>query len=162
VGFGEQAAIVGQRLYRSLVPPKLREELAALRLPILLLTNLPEVPFELFHDGLEFLGLRFVVGRRVYERRGDRAGTLARPPDGRRLEVLVIGSDPGGDLPGAQHEAEAVHARLAESLGETADLTLLLTTPVAGQAARDEVAERLLQGVDVLHYCGHVEHRADG
>jgi serine/threonine protein kinase/WD40 repeat protein/class 3 adenylate cyclase len=161
-GFGEHAALVGQRLYRNLVPSRLCEKFDALRLPILLLTNLRDFPFELFHDGREFFGLRFAVGRRVYVRREDRSGTQPRSPEGRRLEVLVIGSNPRGDLAFAQSEAEAVHARLSESLGETADLTLLLASPVAGQAACDDVADRLASGVDILHYCGHVERRQDG
>lgn len=151
-----QAETLGRRLYHHLVPHGLRERLAQISGTILLFLSQDDFPFELFHDGTDFLGLRLAVGRRLV-RRGGRDRDSRRRESG-RWKALVVGSDPRGDLANAATECAAVREHLSRYLADSGDTSFLF----GAQAAIDDLTRRLARGVDVLHYCGHLEHRADG
>lgn len=141
----------GQLLYRALFPssdggvPELVARLRAAGEPLLIRTNESLVPWELLHDGTDFLALTRDVARRTFVKR--------RVVDGRTIDgvrrALVVG-DPKGDLPAALGEAE----QLASWLGERGvDRTLL----VGADATLLRVLAELSSGeYDLLHYCGHV------
>jgi hypothetical protein len=154
--FAAQAAALGQRLYHNLVPPDLRERLEQITTAVLLFLSEDDFPFELFHDGREFFGLRLAVGRRLVRRAGSGRGPRRRTSD--RWKALVVASDPRGDLEKAQAEGTTVREHLSRFLEDTGNTSFLS----GGQAAVDDLARRLAEGVDILHYCGHLEHRDDG
>ncbi|TMA33154.1 MAG: CHAT domain-containing protein, partial [Deltaproteobacteria bacterium] len=144
--FPEEARRRGSVLYRTLVPPRLRDQLKALSGPLLISTSLYGVPWELLHDDDEFWGLRYAMGKRIMMSRplttGVGAALRSRP------RALVVGSDPRGDLPFVHSEVE----RICETLERFADICC-----VSGRLATfDAVTAYLREGFDLIHYCGHV------
>jgi CHAT domain-containing protein/ketosteroid isomerase-like protein len=144
--FADEARARGVVLYRTLVPPRLRERLLAVQGPLLVTTSLYGIPWELLHDGEEFWGLRYALGKRLVMDR-----PLPAPPVARlrgRPRALVVGSDPRRDLPFVAHEVEAI----CDVLEGVADVEC-----VTGRLATfDRVTTLLGRGFDVVHYCGHV------
>jgi CHAT domain-containing protein/TolB-like protein len=144
--FEPEARSRGQLLYRTLIPPDLRALLRTVQGPLLISTALYGLPWELLHDGEEFFGLRYALGKRLLLDRPMlapvRATSHVRP------RALVIGADPRGDLPFVRDEVEAICAALEPH----ADVDC-----VSGRLATfDAVVEHLAADVDVVHFCGHV------
>lgn len=145
-----ELALHGQFLYNALFPPRdgdipdLARKLSGLREPLLLRTNESDIPWELLHDGTEFLGLAQPIGRKFAQRRvvgGRRVGKLGK--------ALIIG-DPTDNLPVARAEATDLAAWLGK---HGVDCTLLL----GADATLYRVFRELNQGnYDLLHYCGHM------
>jgi TolB-like protein len=145
-GFAHEARSRGNVLYRTLVPPRLREHLRTVTGPLLISTSLTGLPWELLHDDDEFWGLRYGLGKRLVLDRPLPVVTAARFRP--RPRALVVGSDPRGDLPFVRDEVETV----CEVLERYADITC-----VAGPLASfDAVSAHLGHGYDLIHYCGHV------
>src|SRR5438552_11076710 len=144
--FPDEARRRGSVLYRTLVPPGLRDQLKALTGPLFICTSLYGVPWELLYDDEEFWGLRYAIGKRIM---------MSRPltktggaPLRSRPRALVVGCDPRGDLPFVHGEVE----RICETLEHFADICC-----VSGALAPfDAVAAYLSEGFDLIHYCGHV------
>ena len=145
-GFAQEAQARGQVIYRTLVPPRLREKLRGVTGPLLISTSLYGLPWELLHDGQEFWGLRYALGKRLVLDRPMLSGPPARLRP--RPRVLVIGSDPRGDLPFVRHEVEEI----CETLEGSADLVCV----VDRLASFETVSAYLGEGFDLIHYCGHV------
>jgi CHAT domain-containing protein/ketosteroid isomerase-like protein/TolB-like protein len=144
--FAQEAQARGQVLYRTLVPPRLREKLRTVTGPLLISTSLYGLPWELLHDEEEFWGLRYGLGKRLVLDRPLLAG--ATPRMRARPRALVIGSDPRGDLPFVRHEVEGI----CETLEPFADIVCV----VDRLASFETVAAYLGEGFDLIHYCGHV------
>ena len=144
--FPAEARQRGSVLYRTLVPPELRAQLAQLAGPLLVATSLYTIPWELFFDGEEFWGLRYAIGRRILM---DRAVPPIVPGEvHERPRALIVGADPRGDLPFVREEVE----RICDALSRVADVTL-----VSGPLATFEaVTGHLGQRFDLIHFCGHV------
>lgn len=107
--------------------------------------QLVDLPWELCHDGQEFLGLRHRIGRRVLDATAPDVRDAEAAPD--RLRVLVI-ADPTGTLPQAGAEAEDICA-LLDAIPE-ADVTLL-----GGSAVRRVNLLAAIEEHDVVHFAGH-------
>ncbi len=145
-GFAQEAQARGQVLYRTLIPPRLREKLRGVSGPLLISTALYGLPWELLHDEEEFWGLRYALGKRLVF---DRPMLAGPPPRLRpRPRVLVIGSDPRGDLPFVRREVEEI----CETLEGAADIVCV----VDHLATFETVSAYLGEGFDLVHYCGHV------
>ncbi len=145
-GFAHEAQARGQVLYRTLVPPRLREKLREVTGPLLISTALYGLPWELLHDEQEFWGLRYALGKRLILDRPMLAGPPARLRA--RPRVLVIGSDPRGDLPFVRREVEEI----CETLEGSTDIVCV----VDRLASFEAVSAYLGEGFDLVHYCGHV------
>ncbi|HEY3353102.1 MAG TPA: CHAT domain-containing protein [Polyangia bacterium] len=141
----------GDELCRSLLAPEIQDALRRQQGPLLLELDeaLVLVPWELLHDGERFLCRRFDVGRAVSTAQPPR-GVAARGV-GTPMRVLVLASDPAGDLPQAGAEAEALVAELDRHPGVRAHL---LASPDLA------AVRRLLKDFDAVHYAGHAD--ADG
>ncbi len=150
--FTDEARARGAVLYRTLVPPRLRAKLAAIRGPLLVSTSLYGMPWELLHDDEEFWGLRYALGKRLVMDRPLPAGGSAHLRS--RPRALVVGSDPRGDLPFVGHEVEAI----CETLEPFADVDCV-TGPLA---TFETITAQLSEGFDLIHYCGHVVTGAGG
>ncbi|HEY2791080.1 MAG TPA: CHAT domain-containing protein, partial [Micromonosporaceae bacterium] len=146
-----ELAKTGKLLYDALFPssdgsiPELVQRLRQAEGPLLVRTNESSIPWELLHDGADFLALAHDIGRRTFVTR--------RVVAGRAIDVigraLVVG-DPLGDLASARQEAEWIESWLGE---HGVDCTLLL----GEQATLLRVVDELSSGsYDLLHYCGHV------
>lgn len=145
-GFAQEAQAQGQVLYRTLVPPRLREKLKGVSGPLLISTALYGLPWELLYDDQDFWGLRYALGKRLVLDRPMLAGPPARLRA--RPRVLVIGSDPRGDLPFVRREVEDI----CETLEGSADIVCVVDRLASFQT----VSAYLGEGFDLIHYCGHV------
>ncbi|QUQ67106.1 CHAT domain-containing protein [Kutzneria sp. CA-103260] len=148
---GAQLVKIGARLYKALFPsadgsiPELVRRLREAEGPLLLRTNESTIPWELLHDGNDFLAMGRDIGRRPL--------VTQRVVPGRNLDAirraLIIG-DPLGDLPNAREEAERISAWLH-------DRGVECTTLIGRRADPSGVQDQLATGeYDLLHYCGHV------
>src|SRR5262249_2342782 len=97
-------------------------------------------------DGTEFWGLRYAIGRRILM---DRPVPSPTPRSlSERPRALIVGANPQGDLPFVREEIE----RIADALGNVADITL-----VSGSLATfDAVTSHLGERFDLIHFCGPV------
>jgi CHAT domain-containing protein/TolB-like protein len=144
--FEAEAKSRGQLLYRTLIPPDLRAPLRTVQGPLLVSTALYGLPWELVHDGEEFFGLRYAIGKRLLLDRPLLAPV--RSTANARPRALVIGADPRGDLPFVRGEVDAI----CKALEPHADVDC-----VSGRLATfDAVVEHLATEVDIVHFCGHV------
>ena len=140
----------GRAIWTDLLPDFLREKLSQAHVRNLVLhldSQLLGIPWELLHDGDEFLGRRFRIGRLVSV---DAAGgqVLPRSMEG-PLSVLVV-ADPCGDLPAARREAAELEVVLEQAacMGRVT----VLSSRVSLRALRDELPRH-----DVLHFAGHAD-----
>jgi CHAT domain-containing protein len=142
---------VGEELWRALVPPEAQEELKRGSGPLLLELDeaLVAVPWELLYDGEKFLCRRWDIGRAVATAQA-RRGAVARSV-GMPIRILVMVSDPRGDLAEVQAEGEAIAAELDK---HTAVRARLVAAP------KIEFARRSIKDYDVLHFAGHADYVA--
>lgn len=141
----------GEALWRALIPPELHGELGrGDSLALELDEALVAVPWELMFDGARFLCRRLSIGRIVatrQPRRGDERRAVGTP-----IRVLVMASDPKGDLPEVRAEGEAIideleqHATVKARLATAPDRAFVL---------------RYLKDYDLVHFAGHADYVAD-
>ena len=140
----------GEALWRTLVPAELHAELArGDSLALELDEALVAVPWELMFDGAQFLGRRLAVGRIVatrQPRRGDERRTVGTP-----IRILVMASDPKGDLPEVRAEGEAIIDELEKHATVKARLS---------NAPDRAFALRYLKDYDIVHFAGHADYVA--
>lgn len=123
----------------------IREPLCDLKTALLVATNVPEIPWELLHDGNDFLGLRYEMGRSLRAR-----GPEWRPRGKNDTWQCLIIANPTGDLPTASSEAASVKESL-EARGIDCDYL----------AEQDATFENVLECLnashyDIIHYSGHI------
>jgi len=111
-----------------------------------------ELPWELAHDGEDFLALKVAVARRFLLPQSPRQNPL--PPQrqvaGRQFTALIVGN-PTGDLPHADREVEEL-VRLLQATPGTAPPRILMRR----RATRAAVLGELASGAyDLVHYSGH-------
>jgi CHAT domain-containing protein len=143
--FADAARRTGAALYRTLVPEGLRDDLRAIRAPLVVASSLTGIPWELVHDGDEFWGLRYALGTRLVL---DRSAAVRPATRGARPRALVIGADPAGDLPHLAGELDAV----CDALETRAEIVCVAHR----LASLDRVLTLLGEGFDVVHFAGHV------
>lgn len=149
----------GKLLHNTLFPPlgqsgqpdlvsRLRTSTGAL----LVDSNESLVPWELLHDGENFLGLAHAIGRRAKIKqaavRGRGSGAVRR--------ALVVG-DTLGDLPSAKLETEQVSAWLT---GSGVTCTVLIGADATLTRVIEELADEA-NPYDLFHFSGHVSAEAE-
>jgi hypothetical protein len=104
--------------------------------------SLIDLPWELIHDGEDFLCTKYALGRHLY------GATVVsdRRPLRERLSALVV-SDPKGDLPGARTEGVKVASLLRARNLEV--------THIDGSEATAERFALELKRHAIVHYAGH-------
>ncbi|MCC7107770.1 MAG: CHAT domain-containing protein [Deltaproteobacteria bacterium] len=150
--YGPALVEKGQQLFARALPAAVRERLLqtprrTLRLD--LEDSLVHAPWELMHDGQEFLGCRFSVGRLVAARAEQPIPQVAAGAD-----ALVVVANPSGDLPHADEEG-----RVIEGLFSQAAPGRVLHK--GGRLGRAELLD-LIGRARVLHFAGHVTKRTEG
>jgi len=147
-GSDGQLKEIGALLYRSLLPAGLQQFLKTCGKHLLILTEEPEIPWELLYDGENFLGLKYSIGRCLMWNEE----VPLRPQSRRHSLSFLIIANPADNLPDAEREAETLLKYLkAKNLN---------CTYLAGpQATSTEILLQLNSGnYDVVHYCGHIEN----
>ncbi|GAA1298334.1 CHAT domain-containing protein [Saccharothrix xinjiangensis] len=155
-GHHDKLVANGQTLYSHLFRPVQGTDELALMVevrespgPMLVRSNEMLVPWELLHDGREFLGLAYDLGQGSVV-----SGPFRMGRDIGRLEQVLIVGDPLGDLPAARREAERI-AEWLRARGTRCELLL------GEQATLANVVTKLSSTqYDLLHYCGHVTIRS--
>ncbi len=135
-------------LFTHTVKEKVRKS-AAEHLILNLDDTLVHIPWELLHDGKQFLCLRFSMGRLVRTRQnvpgGDRSRKLGNP-----LKMLIL-ADPGGDLNGAYAEGTQLRDYIDQEQNiVNASLRTDSITP-------DYIREKI-RNFDFVHYAGHSDY----
>jgi CHAT domain-containing protein len=145
---------VGEELFRKLIPEAVRDDLTGVQGQAVLLEldeSLVAVPWELLHDGKSFLCRRFDLGRAVatpQPRRSQGARRMGRP-----ARMLVLCSDPRGDL-------EAVAGEGAAIVAEMDAHPEVHVRMVSGKDA--EFVRKVVKDYDIVHFAGHADYdRAD-
>jgi ATP-dependent Clp protease ATP-binding subunit ClpA/CHAT domain-containing protein len=139
------------QLLEEHIPDDVRRELAQLQQPLLIDAEDPGIPWELCHDGNDFLCARFATGRKPAGKQTDPAARIAFARD--QLDCLVIA--PAEDLPFAQEEARQV-GMLMQSRG--ARVTMLKLD----NAGYVNVADTLRNSrFSIIHITGHALVDAD-
>lgn len=140
----------GRAIWVDLLPDFLKEKFAEAQgrnLVLHLDRQLLGIPWELLHDGDDFLGRRFRMGRLVTvddERSRGLQRAMSSP-----LSVLIV-ADTCGDLASAHREAAEVE-EIVEGWPSVGPVTIL-SGQVSVRTFRDELSRH-----DVLHYAGHAD-----
>lgn len=145
----DDLAAIGQQLWSTLLPATARERLrhsTAAELVLSIDEQLTRIPWELLHDGREFVALRLAVGR-VVTGATPLAASRARQALG-PLKVAVV-TDPRGDLPEALEEG----TRLGTYLGDRPEYTVVVND---GAVSRAEFLARFGES-DIVHVAGQGE-----
>lgn len=144
----------GQLLRDELLTPRLKEKLNtsdARYMAISIDEQLVHIPWELLHDGHQFLCQRFTVGRLVQTRQN-----LTSPRACRKqgpLHVLIL-ADLDGSLPAARKEGVQVRDFI-ESLAS--DVRVMMCTANVGAA----FLRSKIRSYDWVHFAGHADYDAD-
>ena len=151
VGRRDPFVACGRGLFDEILPSRqyevgvIREPLCNLQSALLVATNIPEIPWELLHDGTDFLGMRYDMGRSLRAR-----GPELRPQRQNNAWQCLIIANPTEDLPTASVEAKAVKKSL-EAKGIACHFL----------AEQDASFDNLLDCLtaseyDIIHYSGHI------
>ncbi len=111
--------------------------------------RLIDLPWEVIHDGTDFLCLRYAVGRRLV------SDQSFQPPrrhiqSAQNTRVLII-ADPTGDLPAARQEGHEVGVLLRDRCGMQVD-----EFAAGGMTKKDFLLS--VQDYDIVHFAGHASH----
>lgn len=155
----EAFAQLGHLLFRLVLPERIQQVLLQHVGPVVFATEELSLPWELLHDGRQFLCLTRSFSRQP---NGDQAANLLfgspppRPDAAAPSRVLLI-ADPGGNLPAAADEARELRA-LLEAGGLTCDL---LIGP--SECTYLDIMARITQiRYDIIHFSGHACYLGTG
>lgn len=140
---------IGSLIYSHLLTEPARRKLRTAdpcELYLRLDEQLIHVPWELCHDGKEFLATKFHVGRQVITGYPIPIAAAKRKVIGTLRVLLVV--DPTESLPEAGREAEQLSTLLDNIPG--VEVTL-----IGGRGARKVPLLAALQDHDVVHFAGH-------
>jgi hypothetical protein len=137
---------LGLLLYDNIVPEGIRSVLRDHSGSLYVWTEIGGIPWELLHDGEQFWGLRYQLGRRIITSVAPRSRLMYTKPED--TAILVVASDPRGELPWVPQEVESI----VSSFGADASVCVLSGV----RAAVIDVIRELRRGIyGIVHYCGH-------
>ena len=142
----------GKYAFGHLIPTKIQyhlENSSADHLRLDIDERLIDLPWELIHDGGEFLCLRYAVGRRLVSNQSFQAPSRRLQP-ARDTRVLIV-ADPTGDLPAARQEGQEVGTLLRDKCGMQVD-----EFSTSGLNKMDFLLS--LKEYDIVHFAGHASH----
>jgi len=142
---------VGQVLFDELLTAKAKAALRGARVQDVVFTiedSLVQIPWELLHDGEQFLCQKFNMGRIVKTRHGVvniKQRELSRP-----LKMLIV-SDPRGDLENSAKEGRLIREKL------DVNPSFISANQKSGQVTAAYLKEKI-RNFDVVHYAGHADY----
>jgi len=145
---------VGQLFRDELFTPEVKEKVIKTEADHLILQlddHLVHIPWELIHDGQQFLCQKFNMGRLVKTRQAvlrSRARSLGRP-----FKMLIL-VDPRGDLEGAHQEG----TELRDFMGRFKDH---VTVSFRSSDITADFLRQKIRNFDVVHFAGHAEYHAE-
>jgi tetratricopeptide (TPR) repeat protein/class 3 adenylate cyclase len=144
---------LGRVLYDRLLPPPIQQGLASLPelSPLILITNEPDLSWELLHNGRDYLAHRHPLARQHLTEEF----TQRHLSQSKALSILLI-SNPTEDLPQSSIESDRL-IDLFDAASERVDSKCL----AGSQATRFAVLQHLSDGqYDIIHYSGHADPNA--
>ena len=154
---------IGALVYTQFLPIPFQNRLRFVGDPLTILVNEPEIPWELLHDGNEFVFLRVPVGRRILTLEEAKRVHARR---GKTLKFLVVGvGNPIAKVPESSvgyfepipevlDEVESIAAQLEHS--PLIDFDRGDDLLIDNKATGGELLLRLASGdYDVIHFAGH-------
>jgi class 3 adenylate cyclase/CHAT domain-containing protein/tetratricopeptide (TPR) repeat protein len=145
---------VGQLFCDELFTPEVKEKVRKAEADHLILQlddQLVHIPWELIHDGQEFLCQKFNMGRLVKTRQtvlGTRSRSLGRP-----FKMLVL-VDPRGDLDGAYREG----TELRDFMDRFKDH---VSVSFRSSDITADFIRQKIRNFDLIHFAGHAEYHPD-
>lgn len=139
----------GRLMYRYLMPTNMTHFFKTTKIDYLWLEideNLLEIPWELMHDGDDFICLKYAVGRRIltaqlYE---------AKPPRIVGKPRFLLVGDPSEELPDAKNEIQL----LEKHLGNLPNVEV--NTFLGSEITKRDFLQMLSEGkYDCIHFAGH-------
>ncbi|SFR28102.1 CHAT domain-containing protein [Lentzea waywayandensis] len=155
----EQLRTIGDLLYSLMIPESTQRMLAAdTSGSLTITTDDVEIPWELMHDGEEFLSRRRPFARMpVSHGFPRRVQHQPRDTDG-QLKFLLVYADPGKNLSHAKKEVEAIANHLDTTWNAGRSKLIGITTLFGDEATGYALNEALLSGkYHVIHYAGHAQ-----
>jgi len=151
----EQLRLVGEELARRLLPGPVSTGIRATmgNLTLELDEELVWIPWELIYDGEQFLCRRFDTGRIVRTMTPTRSTISRSRKPAARMKLLMMASNPSGDLPQVEREGTEIISQLDEG-GNL--LARLVTEPNLGLVRRE------MKDHDMVHFAGHADRVEDG
>jgi class 3 adenylate cyclase/CHAT domain-containing protein/tetratricopeptide (TPR) repeat protein len=145
---------VGQLFCDELFTPEVKEKVRKAESDHLILQlddQLVHIPWELIHDGQQFLCQKFNMGRLVKTRQtvlGTRARSLGRP-----FKMLVL-VDPRGDLEGAYREGTELRDFM-DRFKDNVSVTFRSSDITA------DFIRQKIRNFDLIHFAGHAEYHPE-
>lgn len=144
---------LGQLMWSLVLPSEIQTFLQQLKHPLLVSTDAPEIPWELFYneENQQFLGLQCAMGRRLVTETAVptyQEETTTAPPS-----FLLIGN-PQGDLVGAENEIEQV----ADLITKHGFATRTLTGGRASWFSVQLELQKREENYVGIHYAGHATY----
>ena len=145
---------IGQIIYDDIFSRNIKDKLKNTSAEYLCLNlgeRLVHIPWELLHNGDQFLCQRFAMGRIVKTRRsllGNFNRELARP-----LNVLLL-ADPTGDLRGAYSEGTQIRDYLDNYID-------YFNVAFRSEHVRADSLRQKMRNFDIVHFAGHAEYHPD-
>lgn len=142
---------VGRAFYNELFTHNVKDKIKETQADHLILNiddQLVHVPWELLHDGDQFLSQRFNMGRLVKTRQiimGDKTRFLAQP-----LKMLIL-ADPKGDLKEAYQEGVQIRDYMNK------EKNLINAILRSDDITPDFIREKI-RNFDFIHFAGHAEY----
>jgi CHAT domain-containing protein len=144
----------GRYAYGHLIPARIQlllEASSADHLRLDIDERLIDLPWELIHDGGEFLCLRYAIGRRLISDQSF-SPPQRQPRPARDTKVLIV-ADPTNNLPAAKREGREVAKLLRNQSGLCVDDFI-----TGGMTKKDFLLS--LKDYDIVHFAGHASHDA--
>ena len=146
----EIGQVFSDELFTQGVKEKIRSTKAE-HLIVHLDDQLVQVPWELLHDGQQFLSQRFNMGRLVKTRQtvvSMRSRILERP-----LKMMVL-ADPKGDLKGAYEEG----TQIRDFMDRERDL---VSVSLRSDNITPDFIQAKIRNFDLVHFAGHSDYDTD-
>ncbi|MFC1586415.1 CHAT domain-containing protein [Fibrobacterota bacterium] len=150
----------GGRAFTDYIPEGIQKELKDLGQGsvtwVLCSTRAAAFPWELAHDGEDFLLRKYACGRLL---QGGQSKSRAGP---NRSGSILLLSDLTGDLPEAYREGRELCAFLEQDTGLALQTETRYSRPqLLTEAGRDAVMEEM-QKHEIVHFCGHSQFTGRG
>lgn len=154
LGPDRQLERVGRLMYSLLIPDAMQRLIDETPgFPLTVTSNNPELPWELMHDGDQFLCLKRMFARMPAGQTFPRRNRVGAPaPSGRRTKALLIESARAGDLPQAREEIQEVEDALRAMSPQQVEVVSVPPEEVTSSRLTDEFS---LGSYDLIHYAGH-------
>jgi len=139
---------LGKFIYKTLIPTQAFENIKKLQkayLGLELDSEFLDIPWELLWDGLDFLCLKFPIGRELSSTQYKTTELFREFP----LKILLIGN-PSGDLEAAEKEIDIIEQNLNTQIPGKVSIDKL-----KGKTEEFEILDKLDQQYDIIHFAGH-------